>query len=154
MLHNKVLASYLEYLTLRDGMVPPSTLNIAHACMQLQNDIKIYKKIWGTHYINLWTSIQKDGSIHLAWEYAKDPAHYHLFVQMMRVSPYVFAVILELIKNHDVFWNNSNIPQSPVNFQLAVTLFWMGHFGNGLILHRKQDLLKNSQTAVSQQLND
>ena len=133
-LHNKVLESYLKHLTLRDGMAPPSTLDIAHACMQLQNDIEMYKKIQDTHYINPRTSIPKDGSIHLAWEYAKDPAHHHLFVQMMRVSPYVFAVILELIKNHDVFRNNSNIPQSPVDFQLAVTLFRMGRFGNAASL--------------------
>ena len=82
MLHNKVLESYLKHLTLRDGMTPPSTLDIAHACIQLQNDIKMHKKIWDT---NPWTSIPKDGSIHLAWEYAKDPAHHHLFVQMMQV---------------------------------------------------------------------
>ena len=52
MLHNKVLESYLKHLTLRDGMAPPSTLDIAHVCMQLQNDIEMYKKIWDTHYIN------------------------------------------------------------------------------------------------------
>ena len=146
-LHNKVLESYLKYLTLRDSMAPSSTLNIAHACMQLQNDIKIYKKIQDTCYINPWTSILKDGSIHLAWEYAKDPAHHHLFVQMMRVSPYVFAVILELIKNHDVFQNNSMY----LNHQLISSWQWLsfrwdtfGMLHPWLILHRKQNLLKNS----------
>jgi len=72
--------------------------------------------------------------MHLAWDYAKDPAHHHLFVQMMCVSPYVFAVILELIKNHPVFCNNSNVPQSPIDFQLSVTLFRMGHFVNAASL--------------------
>ena len=127
---NKVLESYLKHLTLRDCMIPPSTLDIAHACLQLQDDIEMFRKIRDTRYLNPQTSIPKDGCIHLAWEYAKDPVHHHLFVQMMRVSPYVFSVILELIKNHNIFCNHSNVPQSPIDFQLGVTLFCMGRFGN------------------------
>jgi len=95
-MHNKVLDSYVKHLILRDSLTPPSTLDIAEACLQLQNDIEMFRKIQDSHYLNPRTSIPKDGSMHLAWEYAKDPAHHHLFVQMMRVSPYVFAVILEL----------------------------------------------------------
>jgi len=115
-------------------MIPPSTLDIAEACIQLQNDIEMFRKIRDTRYLNPRTSIPKDGSMHMAWEYAKDPAHHHLFTQMMRVSPYVFAVILEMIKDHPVFCNNSNVPQSPVDFQLSVTLFRMGRFGNAASL--------------------
>jgi hypothetical protein len=133
-LYNKVLESYVKHLTLRDSMVPPGSLGIGHACMQLQNDIEMYWKFWDTHYLNPQTSIPKDGSLHLVWEYAEVPAHHHLFVQMLRVSPHVFAVILELVKNHNVFQNNSNVPHSPVDFQLAVTLFRMGCFGNAASL--------------------
>ncbi len=115
-------------------MTPSSTLDIAEACIQLQNDIEMFRKIQDTCYLNPQTSVPKDGSMHLAWDYAKDPAHHHLFVQMMCVSPYVFAVILELIKNHPVFCNNSNVPQSPIDFQLSVTLFRMGHFVNAASL--------------------
>ena len=46
------------------------------------------------------------------------------------ISPYVFSVILKLIKDHNIFCNHSNVPQSPIDFQLAVTLFRMGCFGN------------------------
>ena len=89
-------------------MVPPATLDIAQACLQLQNDIGMYQKIQNTHYLNSWTSIPKAGSLHMAWEYASDLAHHYLFVQMPYVSPYVFAVILELIKNCTIFHNNTN----------------------------------------------
>jgi len=133
-LHNRVLDSYVKHLILRDSMIPPSTLDIAEACIQLQNDIEMFRKIRDTHYLNPRTSIPKDGSMHMAWEYGKDPAHHHLFAQMMRVSLYVFAVILEMIKDHPVFCNNSNVPQSPVDFQLSVTLFRMGCFGNAASL--------------------
>ena len=73
-------------------MVPPATLDIAQACLQLQNDIGMYQKIQNTHYLNSWTSIPKAGSLHMAWEYASDLAHHYLFVQMPHVSSYVFAV--------------------------------------------------------------
>ena len=122
-IHNKVLDSYVKHLILRDSLTPPSTLDITEACLQLQNDIEMFRKIQDSRYLNPRTSIPKDRSMHLAWEYAKDPAHHHLFVQMMHISPYVFAVVLELIKDHPVFCNNSNVPQLPVDFQLSVTLF-------------------------------
>ena len=113
MLHKKVLEKYVKHLILRDSMTSPSTLDIADTCIQLQNDIEMFRKICDTRYLNPRTSIPKDGSMHLAWEYVKDPAHHHLFTQMMCVSPYVFAVILELIKDHPIFRNNSNVPQLP-----------------------------------------
>ena len=74
---------------------------------------------------------------------------------MLCVSPYVFAVILELIKKHKVFRNNSNVPQSPVDFQLAVMMFCMGWFGNAssLIGVAQQDQLKNSWTVAPQPLS-
>ncbi|KAJ6616864.1 hypothetical protein B0H10DRAFT_1798595 [Mycena sp. CBHHK59/15] len=53
---------------------------------------------------------------------------------MLRVSPMVFAVILELIQDHTIFTNNSNVPQTPVDVQLAVTLYRLGHYGNAASL--------------------
>ena len=133
-LHNKVLESYVKYITLRDALNPPTGLDFMEACLQLQNDISMFQKICNTRYLNPRTSIPKQGSLHMAWEYAKDPAHHHLFIQMLRVSPFVFGVIHELIKHHPVFHNNSNVPQSPIDYQLSVTLFRMGRFGNAASL--------------------
>ena len=50
---------------------------------------------------------------------------------MLRVSPQVFQTLLWLIEDHPVFQNNSNNFQTPVETQLAVTLYQMGCFGNG-----------------------
>jgi hypothetical protein len=49
---------------------------------------------------------------------------------MLRVSPPIFNIILDLIKDHPVFHNNSNVPQTDVKFQLAITLYRLGHYGN------------------------
>jgi hypothetical protein len=49
---------------------------------------------------------------------------------MLRVTPLVFSTILQLIENHPIFLNHSNNRQTPVEQQLAVTLYRMGHFGN------------------------
>jgi hypothetical protein len=53
---------------------------------------------------------------------------------MLCIFPYVFEFLLDLINDHKVFQNNSNIPQTPVEVQLAVTLYRMGWFGNGACL--------------------
>jgi hypothetical protein len=39
-------------------------------------------------------------------------------------------VILSLIQHHPVFTSHSNVPQAPVEVQLAVTLYHMGQHGN------------------------
>ena len=72
--------------------------------------------------------------LNLVWEYVKDPAQHQHFEHLLRVSPYVFCVIIELIKHHPIFHNNSNNPQALVEFQLAITLFRMGCFGNAASL--------------------
>jgi len=53
---------------------------------------------------------------------------------MLRVSPGVFQVLLNLIEEHSIFQNNSNNPQKPVEVQLATTLYRMGRYGNGASL--------------------
>jgi len=50
---------------------------------------------------------------------------------MLCVSPLVFETILTLIQDHPIFTNQFNLQQTPVEPQLAVTLFQMGHYGNG-----------------------
>ncbi|KAJ6587747.1 hypothetical protein B0H10DRAFT_1831523, partial [Mycena sp. CBHHK59/15] len=61
------------------------------------------------------------------------------FQGMLRVSPMVFAVILELIQDHTIFTNNSNVPQTPVDVQLAVTLYRLGaDWGTTATLHHSR----------------
>ena len=59
-----------------------------------------------------------------------------LFRQDLRVSPDKFDKIVEKIANHPIFFNNSNCSQSPVEDQLAITLFCFGHYGNAASLER------------------
>ena len=49
---------------------------------------------------------------------------------MLYILPHIFDFILDLIKDHSVFHNNSNNEQTLVYIQLAVTLFYFGHCGN------------------------
>ena len=50
---------------------------------------------------------------------------------MLQVSPTVFQTLVHLIENHPIFSNNCNVPQKPVDLQLATTLYHMGRYGNG-----------------------
>ena len=52
------------------------------------------------------------------------------FRAKLRVHPLTFCHILDLIKNHPIFHNNSNSAQMPVDIQLAVHLVRAGHYGN------------------------
>jgi hypothetical protein len=42
----------------------------------------------------------------------------------------VFDRLVEHIEDHDIFHNNSNIPQHPTPIQLAIFLVRVGHYGN------------------------
>jgi hypothetical protein len=52
------------------------------------------------------------------------------FQKKLRVSPTVFDHLVERIEDHEIFHNNSNVPQLPVPVQLAILLVRLGHYGN------------------------
>ena len=133
-LHNEVLRTYVLHLMHRDALHPPHELATEELLLQLQADLELYRSIKNARYLSACTSIPKAGTLHLAWEYAKDPSHHSLFQQLLHISPHSFAVLFELIKNHPVFQNNSCVPQAPVDYQLAVTLYRMGRYGNAASL--------------------
>ncbi len=133
-IHNQVFRSYFLHMVIRNTARPPDELNIDELIAQLQSDLAAYLLIKNTRYLNPRPFVEKSGSLHLAWTYAQNPADHGRFQHMLRVSPYVFFVILQLIEGHPVFHNNSNNPQTPVDVQLAVTLFRMGRFGNAASL--------------------
>jgi len=56
--------------------------------------------------------------------------HPDRFRKRLRVSPLVFNHLMDLIENHPVFHNNSNVPQLPIPIQLAILLVCVGHYGN------------------------
>ena len=52
------------------------------------------------------------------------------FRRAVCVDPATFDAIVEMIRDQAIFHNNSNIPQIPVENQLAIFLFRAGHYGN------------------------
>lgn len=118
-------------MMVRNICTPIEETSLVASVEQLQFDLKILEEIRRTRYLlGRSNKIPKCGNLHLAFEYAKEPDNHHLFTQILRVSPYIFEVLHQLIKDHPVFQNNSHSAQAPVNLQLAVTLYQMGRYGN------------------------
>jgi len=105
--------------------------NIEEACQQFNVDLNTLLALHTTCYLNGQDHrVPKSGQMHLAWEYASNPADHGHFSHMFCVSPHVFQTILSLIQHHPVFTSHSNVPQAPVEVQLAVTPHHMGWYGN------------------------
>ena len=119
-------------MVLRDLISPGE--DVDDAAKQLESDLKILQGIKTTQYLRGRTRVIKSGQLHLAWDYAQNPEDHQRFINMLRVSPGVFQVLLHLIEEHPVFQNNSNTPQKSVEVQLATTLYRMGRYGNGASL--------------------
>ncbi len=134
--HRDATRSYLLHALLRDLVDPPYELPVAEAASQSQGDLQILEAIQSSRYLNPRDPVPRleSASLNLVWEYMKNPSQHKRFQHMLRVSPLVFRVIIELIKDHPIFHNNSNNSQAPVEFQLAVTLFRMGRFRNAASL--------------------
>ena len=126
----EIIHAYLILMLSRNIFTPYETLE--EACQQFNVDMNVILALHETRYLNgREHRVPKSGQLHLAWEYAEDPADHARFAQMLRVSPHVFQTILSLIQHHPVFTNHSNVAQAPVEVQLAVTLYRMGRYGNG-----------------------
>jgi hypothetical protein len=46
------------------------------------------------------------------------------------VDPSMFDSLVEKIREHPIFHNNSNVPQAPISTQLTIFLYRTGHYGN------------------------
>ncbi len=125
----RLIRAYVYYMLARGAVIPQKKLS--QMVKDLHIDLKIIKMIACTRYLRVQSAVPKSGTLHLAWEHASSPNDHHRFVQMLRVTPESFQFILQLIENHPVFQTCSNRPQTPVQTQLAVTLYRMGRFGNG-----------------------
>ncbi|EDR09213.1 uncharacterized protein LACBIDRAFT_326628 [Laccaria bicolor S238N-H82] len=128
-LRKDLIDSFLLSMATRDIFLPPE--NLEEYSLNLQKDLEIIALLEETRYLNGHPPVPKCGNIDLAWEFSQDPAHHHRFINMLCVTPLVFLTILDLIEDHDIFKNDTNLGQTPVEQQLAVTLFRMGRYGNG-----------------------
>ncbi|KLO13912.1 hypothetical protein SCHPADRAFT_827310 [Schizopora paradoxa] len=127
----RLLRSYMIYTALRDLANPPYEQDPDEVSRQLIADIETFRTLRSTRYLAPRIPVQKCGNILVAFEYAQDEAMHPRFCRMLRCQPRSFQILHTLIKNHPVFQNKSNNPQTPVDIQLAITLYRMGRFGNG-----------------------
>jgi hypothetical protein len=127
-LHRDAINAYLLLMISCTLFTPFRDLE--EACHQFGVDINTIIAIEQTCYLNGCHPVPKAGNLHLAWQYAQNPDDHHQFINMLHVTPLVFHVILQLIEDHPVFLNHSNNGQTPVEQQLAVTLYRMGRYGN------------------------
>ena len=125
---------------------PPEALE--DLAQQLNIDISCILAIHQTQYLQGCSPVLKAGTLHLAWEYAQSPTDHHCFINMLHVSLEVFQVILSLINDHPVFFNNSSHPQESVKVQLGVILYRMGQYGNGASLEDIAHVAGCSEGAV------
>ncbi|KAF8233431.1 hypothetical protein L208DRAFT_1266556 [Tricholoma matsutake] len=125
----KDLIDFLLSMATWDIFSPPEILKEYY--LNLQKDLETIAILEETHYLNGCPPVPKCGNLDLAWEFSQDPAHHHCFINMLHVSPLVFLTVLDVIEDHFVFRNDTNLGQTPVDQQLAVTLFQMGRYGNG-----------------------
>lgn len=113
----------------RDEILPPYRLPSHLALLMYCGDLGDIDTLLSTRYLNPRRIIPKAPNLHLAFHY-EESGDIDLFQQMLRVSPRVFRTVLHLIKDDPVFHNHSNNDQTPVEYQLAVTLFRLGRYGN------------------------
>jgi hypothetical protein len=143
--HNAAKKTYLQHMVWQNVVTPIEDMSLEDSVRQLQLDIKILEEIRNVRYLSGRTNrIPKQGNLHLAFVYAEEPQNHHHFTHMLRVSPYIFEVLVNLIRDNPVFHNNSQNTQMPVDYQLAVTLYRMGRFGNGASL---EDIARNAGVA-------
>ena len=102
------------YMAWREGFRPPHS-SAEIILNDLVQDFAILSALQTTRYLQARNPVPKAGNLHLAWEFARDPNQHHRFIDMLRVSPRVFLFLVQLIQNHPVFSNNSNVPQAPVD---------------------------------------
>ena len=130
----RVIHAYYLYMLVRELFRRPSSSKRARdferLCEVLQDDTRVLRAIRDTRYLNPRLRVPRIGDLASVWKYAENPAFRTHFKLMLRVSPLIFDIILNLVKDHPVFHSNSNIPQTDVRFQLAITLYRLGHYGN------------------------
>jgi len=87
-------------------------------------------QLWSKHYFTTQELITKDSNqlYLLLHDYKINwPEIFRLF---LHISPGCFDAAAEVIKDDEIFHNNSNNPQMPVKQQLAIALYCFGHYGN------------------------
>lgn len=128
-----MIRSHIISMLVRMVFIPPVEDVGEQASLLIANllvDLEILLKLRNTRYILPRTPVPKHSNLHLIREYAQDALFQNRFESMLRVSPYVYEVLINLLSDHVVFQSPSRMPLTPVWIQLAITLYRLGHYGN------------------------
>ncbi|KAH9966223.1 hypothetical protein BJV74DRAFT_890119 [Russula compacta] len=92
--------------------------------------LDVIAQLYLTHYYNTREPIPKDSNqLHLLL-YNYKINRPEIFQSYLQVSPGCFNDLVEAIKDDEIFHNNSNNPQMPIEQQLAIALYCFGHYEN------------------------
>jgi len=87
-------------------------------------------ELYSQRYLNSWEGIIKDGAqlqlLLIEWKVNR-PKIFHSY---LRIDPACFDNLVTVIHDDEVFHNNSNNTQMPVDEQVAITLYRFGHYRN------------------------
>ena len=120
---------------------PPSPTSGSDDSLYSISDFEVeYYTNWKRCYCELLHTIETTRILHPAPPIPKDSQFYLLdhwrlhsperFHRRLRIEPQTFDSLLSFIKDHPIFYNNSNNDQLAIYIQLSVFLFHAGHYGN------------------------
>ena len=128
----RLLRTYLTWMTLRDSQQLLFDFDAVELNLQQRSfDLFFLRALISSRYLKARNPVPKVGNLHLAFLYAENEDDHPRFIRMLRVTPQSFHHIHALIKDSPDFSNNSPNAQIPSLYQLAVTLYRAGRYGNG-----------------------
>ena len=89
---------------------------------------KLRQEILTSRVLRKNPAVKKASQLHLLEHWRT--GNLDQYRRRVRVDPSTFDGIVNKICTHQIFHNNSNTPQAPVEVQLAIFLFHAGHYGN------------------------
>jgi len=78
--HSQVIRQYLLSTILRDIILPVPDHDLEQITENLNFDISVILAIRNTRYLQTRSKVPKSGSLHLAWEYSKNPENHSRFI--------------------------------------------------------------------------
>jgi len=110
----------------------PSDIGEMYALTMQAHINKLCQEILTSRVLCMNPAIKKVLQFHLLKHWHK--GNLNQYRKKVCVDPSIFDSIINKIYNHNIFHNNSNIPQAPVEVQLAIFLFRAGYYRNAASL--------------------
>src|ERR1700729_3213745 len=95
--------------------------------------LNVMDQLWSKHYFTTREAITKDSNQLYLLLHDYKINWPEIFRSFLCISPGCFDAVVEVIKDDEIFHNNSNNPQMPVEQQLAIALYHFSHYENATI---------------------